>query len=81
MKEAGDDQQRAVARESLDWMKRRRALAAAYAHGRANRPWKARRAALACLPGSPRFFLEAALILASPALAVRMGDVARRRRW
>ena len=81
VKEAGDDQQRAAARDALNWMRRRRALAVAYAHARANRPWKARGAALASLPGSPRSVLEAALILASPALAVKMGDVARRRRW
>ncbi len=81
VKEAGNDQQRAVAREALNWMKRRRALAAAYAYARADRPWKARSAALACLSGSPRSVLEAALIVASPPLAVRMGDVARRRRW
>lgn len=81
VKEAGDDQERAVARDALNWMRRRRALASAYAHARADRPWKARGAALACLPGSPRFALEAALILASPSLAVRIGDATRRRRW
>ena len=79
--EAGDDQQRVVAREALSWMKSRRSLAAAYAHAREGRPWQARRAALACLPGSPRFIIEAGLILASPALAVRIGDARRRRRW
>jgi GT2 family glycosyltransferase len=79
--EAGDEQQRTVARAALGWMRRRRALATAYGHARANQPWKARRAALACLRGSPRFVLEAALILASPPLAVRVGDAARRRRW
>ena len=81
VQEAGDDQQREVAAATLSWMRRRRALAAAYAHARANRPWKARGAALACLPGSPRFVLEAALILASPSLAARIGDATRRRRW
>ena len=81
VKEAGDDPQRAAAREALSWMRRRRTLASAYAQARANRPWKARGAALACLPGSPRFALEAALILASPSLAVRVGDAVRRRRW
>ena len=81
VQEAGDDQQRAVAREALGWMRSQRALGAAYGHARAHRPWKARRAALACLPGSPRFVLEASLILASPSLAVRIGDAARRRRW
>ena len=79
--EAGDDQQRVVAQEALSWMKSRRSLAAAYALARERRPWKARGAALACLPGSPRFIIEAGLILASPALAVRIGDAARRRRW
>ena len=81
VKEAGDEQQRAVARAARDWMKRRRALADAYAHARADRPWKARGAALASMRGSPRFVIEGALILASPELAVRIGDVARRRRW
>ena len=47
-----------------------RALAAAYAHARANRPWKARGAALASLPRIASLRLEAALILASPSLAV-----------
>jgi glycosyltransferase involved in cell wall biosynthesis len=79
--EAGDDQQRAAAQEALSWMRSRRALASAYAHARAHRPWKARGAALACLPGSPRFVLEAAFILASPSLAVRIGDAARRGQW
>jgi glycosyltransferase involved in cell wall biosynthesis len=81
VQEAGNDQQREVAAATLSWMRHRRALAAAYVHARAGRPWKARGAALACLPGSPRFILEAALILASPSLAVRIGDAARRRRW
>ena len=81
LQEAGDDQQRAAARAALNWMKSRRSLAAAYAHARANRPFRARGAALACLPGSPRIALEAAAILASPSMAVRMGAAARHRRW
>ncbi|HVC42844.1 MAG TPA: glycosyltransferase family A protein, partial [Candidatus Saccharimonadales bacterium] len=81
VKEAGDGRQRAVAQEALGWMRKRRALAAAYTHARAGRPWQARGAALACLPGSPRFSLEAGLILASPSLAIRIGDALRRRRW
>jgi glycosyltransferase involved in cell wall biosynthesis len=81
VQEGGDDQQRAAARDALKWMKSRRSLAAAYAHARARRPSKARRAALACLSGSPRIVLEAAGILASPSLAVRMGDAVRHRRW
>jgi glycosyltransferase involved in cell wall biosynthesis len=81
VEEAGDDQQRAPARESLQWMRSRRALASAYAHARAHRPWKARGAALASMRGSPRIALEAAGILASPSMAVRMGDAVRHRRW
>jgi len=81
VEEAGDNQQRAAARESLQWMRSRRSLAAAYAHARAHRPWKARGAALASLLGSPRIALEAAGILASPSMAVRMGDAVRHRRW
>jgi glycosyltransferase involved in cell wall biosynthesis len=81
VQEGTDDQQRAAARAALSWMRSRRSLAAAYAYARANRPWKARGAALACLPGSPRIALEAAGILASPSMAVRMGDAARHRRW
>lgn len=81
VQEAGDDQQRASAREALHWMKSRRSLASAYAHARARQPWKARGAALACLSGSPRIALEAAGILASPSTAVRVGDAVRHRRW
>jgi glycosyltransferase involved in cell wall biosynthesis len=82
VQEAGDDQQHAAARESLHWMQRRRSLASAYSHARAHRPWKARGAALACLSGSsPRIALEAAGILASPSMAVKLGDAVRHRRW
>ena len=81
LQEAGNDRQRAVAREALHWMRSRRTLASAYAHARAKRPWKARGAALACLGGSPRMAAEAAGILLSPSMAVRMGDAARHRRW
>jgi glycosyltransferase involved in cell wall biosynthesis len=81
VQEAGDDQQRAAAREALHWMQRRRSLASAYAHARAHRSWKARGAALASLSGSPRITLEAAGILLSPSMAVRMGDAVRHRRW
>ena len=81
IQEAGDDQERTAARLALKWMRSRRSLAAAYSHARAKRPWKARAAALGCLSGSPRFALEAALILGSPSLAAKFGDAARRRRW
>jgi glycosyltransferase involved in cell wall biosynthesis len=81
VQEAGDDRQRLAAREALNWMQSRRSLASAYAHAREHRPWKARGAALASLRGSPRIAAEAAGILVSPSMAVRMGDAVRRRRW
>jgi glycosyltransferase involved in cell wall biosynthesis len=79
--EARDDAQRAAALAGLSWMRGRRALAIAYAEARNERGWKARIAAARCLAGPPRMALEAALLLASPSLAVRLGDAARRRRW
>lgn len=81
LQEADDDQQRIATRDSLRWMRCRRALAAAYAAARAHRPMRARGAALRCVTGPPRMALEAALILASPSFAVRVGDSARQRRW
>ncbi len=79
--EAGDDAQRAAALAGLSWMKGRRALAIAYAAARDGGGWRARMAAARCLTGPPRMALEATLLLASPSLAVRLGDAARRRRW
>jgi glycosyltransferase involved in cell wall biosynthesis len=81
VREAGDQRQRAVASQSLRWMKSRRSLARAYAYARGHRTWKARGAALACVPASCRIAAEAAIIVASPTLAVRLGDAARHRRW
>jgi hypothetical protein len=79
--EARDDAQRAAALAGLSWMRGRRALAIAYTAARNERSWKARIAAARCLAGPPRMALEASLLLASPSLAVRLGDAARRRRW
>jgi glycosyltransferase involved in cell wall biosynthesis len=81
LQEAEDDSQRDAAREGLRWMKRRGALANAYAAARADHRWKARLLAARCVAGPPRIALEAALILAAPSVAVRMGDAARSRRW
>jgi len=79
--EAADKDQRAAALAALNWMKGRRALAVAYGAARDQRGWKARIAAARCLIGPPRMALEAAFLLASPSLAVRLGDAVRRRRW
>ena len=66
MKEAGDDRQRAVAREALTWMRRRRTLASAYASRPGERALESERSGAGVPPGLAAIAVEAAGILLSP---------------
>ena len=79
-REAGDDEERAVASAGMRRWRTRSRLAAAYREARAGHRAGARRAAAECLSGPRRMAAEAALIAVAPRLTARLGDAVRHRR-
>lgn len=75
--EARNESERGEAIKGLRWMRARREVAIAHREARDGHPGAARAAAARSLSGPIRFAIEGGLLLASPALGVRIGDAIR----